>query len=202
MIAVQDENYKVAIQKLRDSGFNTTHPRREPPPEIMQELPDPQAVLDEINAGYKRLDQFSTTFNYPNSRHMEEQVTLIPSSFVHLPPTNSIQNSNDYDIYGNLLYPLERAMIASLVEATVDDENTGLSSWGGLIRSWISLMVGYLDVNCDILDGYPDSHVVEWFSTRFGRIHEAKHGPFDRRISKRLGSKKEMPIDVRGNILG
>jgi len=59
-------------------------------------------------------------------------------------------------------------------------------------------MVGYLDVNCDNLDGYPDSRVVEWFSTHFGRTYEAKHGPFDRSITKRLGSKHEMPIDVRG----
>ncbi|KAJ5371915.1 hypothetical protein N7517_003921 [Penicillium concentricum] len=34
-----------------------------------------------------------------------------------------------------------------------------------------------------------------------GRIHEEAFGPWDRRVSKRLGSKKEMPVDMRGNML-
>jgi hypothetical protein len=33
----------------------------------------------------------------------------------------------------------------------------------------------------------------------FGRKREAEVGPFDRRIIKRLGSKREMPVDMRGN---
>lgn len=97
----------------------------------MQRLKNPQAVLDKINAGYRRLDQFSTTFNYRDNWNIAEQLMLIPNSFAHLPASNN-QNPNKYDIYDNLVYPRERAMIASLVEATTGDGNTGMSSWGEL----------------------------------------------------------------------
>ena len=61
------------------------------------------------------------------------------------------------------------------------------------------MMVGYLDVNNDILDMCEDERTVEWFSVHFGRKHEVISGPIDRRVTKRLGSGKEMPIDRRGN---
>jgi hypothetical protein len=58
---------------------------------------------------------------------------------------------------------------------------------------------GYLEVNNDILDDCADERAVEWYSTHFGRIHEDQYGEWDLRVSKRLGSGKEMPVDMRGN---
>ena len=60
-------------------------------------------------------------------------------------------------------------------------------------------MAGYLEVNNDILDKCVDERAVEWYSANFGRIHEARFGPMDLRVSKRLGSGKEMPVDIRGD---
>ena len=67
------------------------------------------------------------------------------------------------------------------------------------VKAWIAMMVSYLEVNNDILDNCADERVVEWYSTHFGRIHEAQYGGWDLRVSKRLGSAKEMPVDMRGN---
>lgn len=39
-------------------------PDRRPAPEIMESLPDPQAVLDDINKGYQRLDRYCTSFQF------------------------------------------------------------------------------------------------------------------------------------------
>jgi hypothetical protein len=64
------------------------------------------------------------------------------------------------------------------------------------------MMVGYLDVNNDILDLCENHRAVEWESVHFGRVREARYGPWDRRITKRLGSGKEMPVDMRGNPVG
>lgn len=61
------------------------------------------------------------------------------------------------------------------------------------------MMVGYLDVNHNILDMCEDEQAVEWFSAHFGRKREAVSGPMDRRITKRLGSGKEMSVDMRGH---
>jgi hypothetical protein len=60
-------------------------------------------------------------------------------------------------------------------------------------------MTGYLEVDNGVLDHCLDKSAVEWHSTNFHRIHEANFDPIDRRISKRLGSGKELPIDLRGN---
>jgi hypothetical protein len=60
------------------------------------------------------------------------------------------------------------------------------------------MMVGYLGLGNDILDDCLDEQVTTWYSTHFGRLHESKYGPFDRRISKRLGSGKELPVDMSG----
>jgi len=208
---VRDEDYQVAIRKLLDSQFVSTVPNRNLRPEVIEHLPDPQAVLTEINKGYRQLDLSSTTFNYP-SRYSErkEQVLLIPNSFAHLPlgPVHSPSSArglgqtsltSHYDVYGNLFYPLERALIESFVKAAIDDEkDANISSWGESLRAWISMMVAYLDVNNDILDMCEDERAVEWVSVLFGRAHEAVSGPMDRRITKRLGSGKEMSVDMRG----
>lgn len=181
----------------------------------MERLPDPQGVLKEINEGYKRLDRSSTMFNYPDSSpEKEQQVILIPNSFAHLPlgPTYSTTAAitmtksfpaNQYDKYNNnILYPLERALIESFVEAALDDEKENhITSWGELLRSWISMMVGYLGIANDILDTCEDQQAIKWFSEQFGRAREAISGPLDRRITKRLGSQKEMPVDMSGRSL-
>lgn len=168
----------------------------------MEHLPDPQGVLKEINDGYKGLDQSSTTFNYPNSSPEKgEQVILIPNSFAHL-PLRPAYPTNQYGKYNNIIYPLEWPLIESFVKAALDDEKeNNITSWGESLRSFISMMVGYLDITNDILDACEDQAAVEWFSAQFGRGHEATSGPFDRRITKRLGSGKEMPVDMRGHSL-
>lgn len=210
MIVVREEDYQVAIRKLEDSGFIRTAPDRRPAPEVMERLPDPQAVLDQINEGYKRLDQSSITFNYPiHYPEREAELFLIPNSFAHLQmsdmtipsnATNQAVSTKNYDVYGNLFYPHEQVLVESLVKVAIDEEEeVGYSSWGELLRAWVSMMAGYLEVNNDILDNCADERAVEWYSTNFGRIREAKFGPLDRRITKRLGSGKEMPVDMRGN---
>jgi hypothetical protein len=210
-IVVRDEDYQAAIRKLLDSQFVSTVPNRNLRPEVMEHLLDPQAVLAEINKGYRRLDQSSTTFDHPSHcSERKEQVVLIPNSFAHLPlaPASSTLDASGprptfptshYDAYGNLFYPLEEALTESFVKAAIDDEkDTNISLWGESLRSWISMMVGYLDVNNDILDACEDKQAVEWFSTHFGRAREAVYGPMDYRVTKRLGSGKEMPVDMRG----
>lgn len=159
IIVVRDEDYQTTIRKLQDSGFVPADPNRQPPPEVMEYLPNPQTAVDEINAGYKCLDMSSATFNYPNRRlKYEEQVVLVPNYFAHVPLRNitgpcgssrQIEASNNYDIYGNLFYPHEQTLVDSVVSAAIDDEDTGISSGGMALRSWISLMVWYLDVNND-----------------------------------------------------
>lgn len=60
------------------------------------------------------------------------------------------------------------------------------------------MMVGYLGLENDVLDDCSDEKVLTWYSTHFGRLYESKYGPFERRISKRLGSGKELPVDMSG----
>lgn len=105
-------------------------------------------------------------------------------------------------MYGNLFYPLEAALVESFVKGVLDDiDELGFSGWMLLLKAWIEMMRGYLEVNNDTLDNCADERTVEWFSTHFGRIREARHGPIDLRVSKRLGSGREMPVDMRGNPL-
>lgn len=80
--------------------------------------------------------------------------------------------------------------MSSFVQATIDDEDINMfSRWVDTLRSWIAYMLNYLEVNNNIFDDWEflDSRVKEWYSTQFGRAHEEKHGPWDRRISKRIG---------------
>lgn len=96
----------------------------------------------------------------------------------------------------------EQALVESFVKAAIDEETDAeVSACGESPSSWVSLMTGYLEVDNDMLDLCPDKQTVDWYSQNFGRIHETNFGPIDRRISKRLGSGKEMPIDMRGNPL-
>ncbi|KKZ65626.1 hypothetical protein EMCG_08533 [[Emmonsia] crescens] len=213
MVVVQDNDYTAAIEKLVNAGFTQSVPNRTPPPEIMEEHPNPQQMLEEINAPYKRLDRSCAVFDYPHGDPAEKslQVYLFPNSFTHLSledisrPSNKIgytATTEQFDIYNNLHYPLEQALVESFVKTAIDEErDTGFSTWGETLRSWVSLMTGYLEVNNDVLDHCLDKQAVEWYSTNFGRIREANFGPIDRRISKRLGSGKELPIDMRGNAI-
>lgn len=173
-------------------------------------------MLEEINAGYRRLDPSCTVFDYPLGDPGEEgtQLFLIPDSFARIfeedmsdPSTRTVDatSTTRFHSYGNLHYPLEPTLVESFVKATIDEETDpgfpGYSTWEASLQAWISMMGGYLEVNNDILDMCTDEKAVQWYSERFGRIREAKFGPRDLRITKRLGSGKEMPIDMRGNPL-
>ncbi|KAL4942111.1 hypothetical protein BDV06DRAFT_212144 [Aspergillus oleicola] len=199
MFVVRDEHHQTAIQKLKDSGFTQAPPDRRAAPEIMEFLPDPQAVFDEINKGYERLDRYCTSFQFPPRLPFSgDQIFLIPNSFAHLPldnlgiPSNlssQMAQPKQYEVYGNLFYPLEAALVESFVKGVVHDiEEVGYSSWQLLLNAWISMMRGYLEVNDDILDNCADERT-------------AQYGGWDLRVSKRLGSGKEMPVDMRGNTI-
>ncbi|KAJ5558948.1 hypothetical protein N7461_002920 [Penicillium sp. DV-2018c] len=215
MIVVRDDDYTDAIKKLEKAGFDRTVPNRAPHPQILEELPNPQQVLDDINAGYKRLDRSCAVFNYPQGDPAEKslQLYLIPNSYAHVlrddtpDPSTRIGDTAQttpgrFQSYGSLHYPLEQALVESFVKVAIEEETeTGFSAWGETLRSWVSMMTGYLEVDNDVLDMCPDKRAVDWYSHNFGRIREANFGPFDRRITKRLGSGKEMPVDMRGNLL-
>lgn len=95
MFVVREEHYQTAIQKLRDSRFTQAPSDRRAAPEIMESLPDPQAVLDEINKGYERLDCYCTSFQFPPHLPFSgDQIFLIPNSFAHLPLDHLSMTSN------------------------------------------------------------------------------------------------------------
>ena len=207
MIVVSDEHYQSSIQKLAQAKFRKALPTRGPPPEVAAMVPNMKTVREELDAGYRNLDQSTTWFNYPAPYDCSTQLVLIPSSYVHLSvftitPIASARNSttHEYDVYGNLFYPLERTLLESFIKVILrDGDGTTISLWEDLLRAWISHMVGYLEVNNDTVDESPDEEVVEWFSHHFGRKHELKFGAWDRRITKRLGSGREMRCDMRGH---
>ena len=64
MVVVRDDDYIDAIKRLESAGFDRSVPNRAPPPEIIEDHPNPQQVLEDINAGYKRLDRSYTVFDY------------------------------------------------------------------------------------------------------------------------------------------
>ncbi|EFW13732.1 hypothetical protein D8B26_002529 [Coccidioides posadasii str. Silveira] len=200
MISVRDEDYQTAIQKLKDAGFIPCVPTRKPAPEILASFQDPSRVIEEMNAGFKRVDCSSTTFEYPEHHPRAGLwICLFPNSFTHLLCCGTTPTKK-YDIYDNLFYPLEELLVESFVKAAIDEENEfKWSNWSESLRAWLSMMTGYLEVNNDVLDNCTDKRAVEWYSTNFGRIREAKFGPWDRRVSKRLGSGKEMSVDMRGH---
>ncbi|KAJ5145524.1 uncharacterized protein N7515_000088 [Penicillium bovifimosum] len=213
MVAVHDEDYELACQKLKDSGFHEITPDRTISPEILATLPDPEQAIEEVGREYRRLDRSTRTFEYPIKHHLAGslQLTLAPNSFANIPIPDvivDIKQNNDstkgFDIYGNICHPLEEALVESFVKCVIDDqndENAEFSGWGDRLSTWVATMCAYLEVNNDILDSCSDERAVEWFSVTYGRIHEEKFGPLDRRVSKRLGSGREMPVDMRGNPL-
>ena len=118
---------------------------------------------------------------------------MIPNSFAHVLQEDIPRSSTDigdtarttrFQSYGSLYYPLEQPLVESFVKAAIDEETeAGFSAWGESLRSWVSLMTGYLEVDNDAFDLCPDKRAVDWYSRNFGRIHEA------------------MPIDMRGSPL-
>lgn len=139
MFVVRDEHHQTAIQKLKDSGFTQAPPDRRAAPEIMESLPDPQAVLNEINKGYERLDRYCTSFQFPPRLPFSgDQIFLMPNSFAHLPLDNVDITSNQsnqkaqstnqstqkaqskqYEVYDNLFYPLEAVLVESFVKGVI-----------------------------------------------------------------------------------
>ncbi|PYI26881.1 hypothetical protein BP00DRAFT_419308 [Aspergillus indologenus CBS 114.80] len=221
MIVVQDADYPAAQSLLAKAGFQRSVPNRNPHPVITARHPNPEQMLAEINAGYQRLDRSCAVFDYPDADPAEQgmQVYLFPNAFAHaFDGRNAPQNETRapeaaaaaaaaaaprYESYGNLHYALERALVESFVRAAVEEESEteagGFSKWGLSLQSCVAMMNGYLEVDNDALDDCADARVVDWYSRHFGRIREARFGPIDRRISKRLGSGREMPVDMRGN---
>lgn len=208
---VQDEDLERATRKLVESGFTPSAPNRNPAPEILADHPDPQAILREVNEGYERLDSICKTFDY-SSHSVEgfQQALLNPDSFANLSipvdatievdTTSATLTEVHYTKYNNILYPHPRTLLESLVRAAIDEgTSAGFTSWAASIEAWIPMMVGYLGLENDILDDCSDEKVLAWYSTHFGRLYESKYGPFDRRISKRLGSGKELPVDMSGH---
>ena len=75
--------------------------------------------------------------------------------------------TQQYEVHGNLAYPLEAALVESFVKAIIDDiEEAENLTWWLLLNSWIAMMVSYLEVNNDILDNCADEQAKEWYSTR------------------------------------
>ncbi|KAJ6036186.1 hypothetical protein N7540_000465 [Penicillium herquei] len=210
-IVVDDKDYEPACQKLKDSGFRVTVPDRRPPPEVFDSLPDPQVALERANEAYKRVDLSTTLFDYPIDHELDGrlQVNIVPNSFAHLPIPQSNGDSEqdlsnlleNYNAYDNIFHPLEAALVESFAKSAIDDENHGGLKWAHSLSTWVAMMVGYLEVNNEILDACSDEQAVEWFSVKFGRKHEEEFGPWDRRVSKRLGTGKEISVDMRGNDL-
>lgn len=211
MVVVQDDDLERAACNLVESGFTLSAPNRNPAPEILADHPDPQDVLRQVNEGYERVDSSCKTFDCPG--HLIggfQQVLLIPSSFANLSigvdPTTKVDatsatfaTTTRFTTYSNILYPQPRTLLESFVRAAIDEEtDASFTSWAASMEAWISMMVGYLGLENYALDDCSDEQVSTWFSTHFGRLYESQHGPFDRRISKRLGSGKELPVDMSG----
>ncbi|KZF20587.1 hypothetical protein L228DRAFT_249340 [Xylona heveae TC161] len=122
-----------------------------------------------------------------------------------------LYNYHGYDVFDNSFYPRESAIVESFVTAAVDEikrvrgdfnvYEDYFSSWDEVLRSWVALVVGYLDVQKDALDHCKNKHVVTWYSKNFGKDWEERYGTLDRRVAKRLGSGKEFAYDMTGKKL-
>ena len=207
-MVVLDSDYEASMEKLRLMDFRATRPNRDPPAETLQRLPDPAKTLREVYAGYANLDRTTTTFTYPaHYNRGRVQMVLLPASYAHLSPSTSpgpaaaepfTTLNSQYDHYENLHYPLERVLLESFIQVVLHEPDIkGINLWAETLKVWVGTIHGYLDVENDAVDDCADDAVRDWYSRNFGREREAKFGPMDRRISKRLGSGKEMPYDMR-----
>src|SRR5699024_5101261 len=134
-------------------------------------LPSIQRRPNLFNAQHLRI------FTTGQSRHMASD------------PSSQGAQPQQYEVHGNVAYPLEAALVESFVKAIIDGiEGAEYSTWWSLLNAWIGMIVSYLEVNNDILDECADEQAKEWYSTHFDRIREAKYGPWDLLDSKRLSS--------------
>lgn len=132
MFVVRDQ-HQTAIQILKNWGFTQAPPDRRGAPEIMESFPDPQAVLDEVNKRYERLGHYCTLFQFsPHLPFSRSQIFLMPNYFAHLSlvnlgmtsdPASQKAQPKQYDMYGNLFYPLEAALVESFSKAVIHDVN-------------------------------------------------------------------------------
>ena len=213
MLVVSDANYDTCLDKLNEAGFRKKRPCRDPAPEILRMLPDPERVVREINLEYAALDRATTTLEYPESFKHRVQLVLMPASYTWLsaaPALNPLQSSiatqsalRDYDVYKNIHHPHERVLLESFIHVILAAENKPLeiNEWLETLNCWVGTIHAFLDIDNDVLDDCPDNAVREWFSEKWGRGREAKYGPMDRRITKRLGSGREFAFDMRGRPL-
>ncbi|KAK2741456.1 hypothetical protein FQN57_005589 [Myotisia sp. PD_48] len=150
LLLPRDEDYEIAIQKLEGAGYIPSIPFRKPAPEIPARLPDPDDVVKVMNAGYKRLDRSSMSFEYqPQSPASSLRVCLFPDPppiFFHVIP-----------------------LLREFVKATIDEENEiAWSDSNESLRPWESMMSAYLEVDNDILNNCADERAVEWYRNNFG----------------------------------
>ena len=83
--------------------------------------------MAQIMAGYASLDRVATVFNYPER---EERVVLVPNSFACLPLgayDAAVQLKSEFDTYGNIHYPLERALVESFIKCALLEHHPGNS---------------------------------------------------------------------------
>jgi hypothetical protein len=195
---VRDDDFEACAEKLVARGFRVTTPKRGLHPDLLARLPNPEEVIAAINADYAALDEAATVFNYVEPK--DEQVFLIPNSFACLPleSTESDHSERSFDVHGNTHQPLERALVESFVKCALLSDQLSTSVWRRSLMTSVWTMIRYLDIENDILDHCTDTRAVELFSEHFGRGHDARYGPKDLRISKRIGSGRELPIDSRG----
>lgn len=195
MVVVRDEEHEACAQRLLASGYTLTRPRRELHPDILATLEDPEEVMANLNKALAPLDRAAKVFDYAEPE--EEQIYLLPNSFACLP----LELEAEFHTYGNIKHPLERALVESFVKCALLEDNPTVSDWGSSLIVSVWTMIRYLDIENDILDQCTDARAVEFFSEQFGRKRDEEFGPKDFRISKRIGSGREMPIDSRGRPL-
>jgi hypothetical protein len=100
-----------------------------------------------------------------------------------------------------LFHPLEQALVESYVKAALGvEKDSNLTLWGSLLRSWIPMMVGYLNANNDILGDCEDHRVVEWYSVHFGRVRDQVWALWTDASQNALAPER-MPVDSSWLIL-
>lgn len=210
MLVVSDADYDACLSKLDEAGFRKTRPARDPAPEVLRMLPDPDRVIREINLEFAALDRATTTLEYPEPvKRRGVQLVLMPASYTWLsasPALNPVKSSiptqsalSDYDVFENIRYPHERVLLESFIHVILAEKKPmEVNEWMETLGSWVGTIHAFLDVENDALDACPDVAVREYFSEKWGRGREAKYGPLDRRITKRLGSGREFAFDMRG----
>ncbi|KAJ5669409.1 hypothetical protein N7462_010479 [Penicillium macrosclerotiorum] len=189
MIAIRDEDYDIANQKLKAAGYATATPDRRRVFDLMNEDPTPVEVVRRFNADNERIDLLSTMFTYPaEDPSIGAKLVLIQNSFACLPlhgspstptpanPGPSV-DTEKYDTHGTIIYPLEQVLLESFVRAAIDEEfEMGNSTWLVLLKTWITIMIRHLPVDKTILDDCADHTIPDWYRGQFGRMFDANGG--------------------------